>query len=282
VHKPTQLVAALAPVLIGVEDAPHAFTRTPVSDGAFNPRRLRLDGDDAFDLTFWCGTCPLVFERLRGAKRTLTDDQLQGVLNAGLTSISPEVISAVSMLVQPGNYLPLLLNVHPSLVLPSGPDDYFALEQVEHRGFDSFWGLPENPHTPYYRGAQWRVDKNETMFEFVVPMVPPTWNDAGRISHYEDQFKTGVSPTVLALSILDHTQPFDSTQAHSGLIHFVLDGHHKLEAAAQLGRPVSVLAFVSLDDSLAGTEHLDRLVKQLGAHSLRRRLRDWLGPRPRG
>ena len=34
-------------------------------------------------------------------------------------------------------------------------------------------------------------------------------------------------------------------------VHFVLDGHHKLEAAARLGVAITVLSFVSIDASLA-------------------------------
>jgi hypothetical protein len=56
---------------------------------------------------------------------------------------------------------------------------------------------------------------------------------------------------VLAVSVLDRTQPFDSADAHAGLVHFVLDGHHKLEAAARLGVAITVLSFVSIDASLA-------------------------------
>jgi hypothetical protein len=39
--------------------------------------------------------------------------------------------------------------------------------------------------------------------------------------------------------------------AHWGLTHFLLDGHHKMHAAAESGRPVQLLSLLSLDGSLA-------------------------------
>lgn len=39
-------------------------------------RLLVVDGEPAFELSFWCGTCPLLFRRLETAKQTLS---LEGV-----------------------------------------------------------------------------------------------------------------------------------------------------------------------------------------------------------
>ena len=48
---------------------------------------------------------------------------------------------------------------------------------------------------------------------------------------------------------------------HWGLTHFLLDGHHKLQAAASTGRPLRLLALVSLEGSLAGEDRIGRLAK---------------------
>ncbi|MFE3374242.1 hypothetical protein ACFXOK_32225, partial [Streptomyces sp. NPDC059173] len=47
--------------------------------------------------------------------------------------------------------------------------------------------------------------------------------------------------------------------AHWGLTHFLLDGHHKLEAAATARRPVRLLSLLTLGESLAETENAARL-----------------------
>ena len=48
---------------------------------------------------------------------------------------------------------------------------------------------------------------------------------------------------------------------HWGLTHFVLDGHHKLQAAAETERPLQLLALVSVDGSLADVEKVARLAQ---------------------
>ena len=40
-------------------------------------------------------------------------------------------------------------------------------------------------------------------------------------------------------------------RAHRCLAHFLLDGHHKMQAASQPGQPVRLLALLSIDHSLA-------------------------------
>lgn len=259
----TRVVSSLDAIVLGDPGSALSFHGRP-GKAAWTARRLQLDGKDAFDLTFWCGTCPLVFERLEGANRTLSSDELQVRLNEGVTSIDQEVLGAVSKILPPATYLPLLLTVRPTLVTPGDEADYFAHEQVEHSGIDHFWGLPHYPKTQYYRSGSGRRDTHSELFEFFVPMVPPGWNDRDRVLAYEAEIQAGAEPTVLALSILDTTQPFDSSESHTGLIHFVLDGHHKLEAAARLGVGISVLSLLSMEESLAGDAETTELARLMG------------------
>ncbi len=245
----TRILDRRPPSRLGSADAALSFVHgdKPPARG----RGLQLDGVDAFTLSFWCGTCPLVFERLAGSNRTLSSDALQGRLNAGLTSIDDDLLRTASLLVPEGDYLPTLLAIEPRLVNPAGPGDYFAEEQVAHQGIDSFWGLPENPHTPYYRAGESQIDDHNALYEFVVPMVPPTWNDQQKVDMYVAEISSGASPTALVLSIVDRTQPFDSADAHTGLVHFILDGHHKFEAAARAGGRLTVLSLLALDEGLS-------------------------------
>ena len=67
---------------------------------------------------------------------------------------------------------------------PAGEGEYFADEQVRTWGTDSFWGLPGYPRTPYYWAGTRPVAKSARVFEFVVPMVPPSWNNPGTVTQY--------------------------------------------------------------------------------------------------
>jgi hypothetical protein len=120
-------------------------------------------------------------ERLEGATSTLSIAELQDRLSRGLNEIDSGVLCAFAELLPATAYLPMLLQVTPRLVTPVADGDYFAREQVATWGLNSFWGLPENPHTPYYRTFETPVTTGAHLYEFVVPMVPPTWNDRDRV-----------------------------------------------------------------------------------------------------
>ena len=260
------LVSALPPIRLGVPEAEAQLTFGRTDSGhPFNARYLLKAGKPAFELSLWCGTCPLLFERQDGANGTVSADlSVLAELERPLDDVDERVLAPFASLLPEGDYLPLLLEIRPVLVAPHGARDYFTHEQVATWGIDAFWGLPENPRCFYYRTFETRVAVDKHLYEFVVPMVPPGWNDRSRVQHYRDLLGRGVMPTAVALSTLDVCQPAVKGEAtdyyeHWGLTHFLLDGHHKLEAAAQVGAPVRLLALVSLDHSLATAEEKERL-----------------------
>ncbi|MFF8731666.1 hypothetical protein ACF073_35025 [Streptomyces sp. NPDC015171] len=227
-------------------------------------RLLVVDGDPAFELSSWCGSCPFLFRRLETAQQTLSLESVQEQLTGTLADPDDGgVIDAFGALLPEGDYLPLLLHVEPRLVIPGKEGDYFSDEQVTTWGIDQFWGLPEYPHTPYYRTFETRVDASAHLYEFVVPMVAPTWNARDRVAEYVELMGRGAVPTAVAVSTLDVCEPAIGEPAdhyrHWGLTHFLLDGHHKLEAAATAGRPVRLLSLLALGEGLAESEDCARL-----------------------
>jgi hypothetical protein len=249
---------AAPPQGLGSADAPLGFTSVRSDPKAKRNRCLTLDGEDAFELSFWCGTCPFLFERKWGANRTLSSAELTGRLNQGLPGPDPEVVASVAGLLPLGVYVPMLVELAPRLVWPAQPGDYFAEEQVRTWGIDPFWGLPEYPRTPYYRGDDQVVEETGRLYEFVVPMVPLVWNKADRVREYQDQLSSRAQPVALALSTLDVCQPAtfrsgasEPDLTHWGFTHFLLDGHHKLQAAAEKGMAIRLLSLLSVDHSLA-------------------------------
>lgn len=230
------------------------------------PRRrlLLVDDEPTFELSFYCGTCPFLFQRLETAGGKLSLESVQERLTGALEDPDDDgVIEAFGALLPEGEYLPLLLSVEPRLVIPGREGDYFSGEQVAAWGINQFWGLPEYPHTPYYRTFETAVDADAHLYEFVVPMVPPTLNDRERVEEYVSLMEQGTVPTAVAISTLDVCQSAlglaDDPAAHWGLTHFLLDGHHRLEAAATAGRPVRLLSLLTLGESLAGADDQARL-----------------------
>lgn len=251
----------------------HARLRFSSTNSA--ARHLLVEGEPAFELSFWCGTCPFLFRRKVGADKTFSVDvgSLEGLQRQD-DVVDERVIDTFARLLPEGDYLPLLLDVQPELVAPHDDRDYFTREQPATWAPDSFWALPENPRSYYYRTFETAIADDEHLYEFVVPMVPPAWNSRDRVQHYADLIGKGTPPTAVALSTLDICQPaeLESTDyyAHWGLSHFLLDGHHKMEAAARAGGRVRLLALVSLAGSLAAAEDVARL-PQLLTRPLQRR-----------
>jgi hypothetical protein len=59
--------------------------------------------------------------------------------------------------------------------------------------------------------------------------------------------------------------------AHWALTHFLLDGHHKLEAAAEAGESLQLLALLSVDASLASRDQVTSIPKRRAAELEKRR-----------
>jgi hypothetical protein len=260
------LITAEPPRALGSQSTARLeFGEGPKPEGSWAGKRLlSLDGQAAFELSLWCGTCPFLFQRLDGANDTVSVAELEEKLAEGMTAIEPEVVERFAQLLPPGSYIPMLVQIEPRLVWPRAAGDYFTEDQVETWGIDAFWGLPEYPRTPYYRTFETRVDDEAHMFEFVVPMVPPTWNDRARVARHAKRLGTSSRPTAVAVTTLDVCAPAVDDNAmdwfwHWGLTHFLLDGHHKLEASASAGVPLQLLSLLTVDASLATPDQVRRV-----------------------
>ncbi|MFJ9315957.1 hypothetical protein ACIRN4_17330 [Pimelobacter simplex] len=237
-------------------------TPKPAPGTAFPARRLTIRGLPVFELGLWCGTCPAIFQRLNEP-----DTADLGVaherLNAGLNAIDEDVLRVYGKALPKSRYTALLLEMAPQLVAPGDAFDYFSHEQVATWGVDPVAGSPENPATPYYRSFETPIGREGHLYEFVVPMVPPAWNVRERVAEYADT--TGATPTAVAYSLLDVTQPAvdegDDYYEHWVLTHFLLDGHHKVEAAATTGRPVRLLSLVDERISIASPEEVSTFIE---------------------
>ena len=247
-------------------------TPEPRPGTAFPPRRLTLRGAPVFELGLWCGTCPALFQRL-GEPEDADLGVANERLDAGLAGIDTAVLRAYGKALPASHYTVLLLDMTPRLVAPGSTSDYFTHEQVATWGVDPVDGSPEDPATPYYRTFETPVGRDQHLYELVVPMVPPAWNDQGRVAEYGTRVGDP-PPTAVAYSLLDVVQPAtahgDDYYEHWVLTHFLLDGHHKVQAAAAAGRPVRVLCLVDERISLASPEQLDVLV-EARSHSPRPR-----------
>jgi hypothetical protein len=231
-------------------------------------RFITLDGKKAYHIGNICGTCAFVFERLPGANDKLSPAELSAKLRRGLTEIEEGVLRTATAPLPVGSYDVLLLKCVPHLVLPSKGGDYFSEEQLALWGIDGFWGLPHYTKTEYYRTDSVKMSNRRGFFEFVVPMFPKNYLHTDAISSYRKALSDGAVPTALAISILDVKGPAcwdgdpDITE-HWCLSHYLLDGHHKVYAASQLGKPVSILSFLAIEKGVSTREQVAEAIQTL-------------------
>ena len=198
----------------------------------------------------------------RGANKKVEVAALIEKLRAGLTSIDPEMKSALGNMVPVGEYNANLLRLRPKIVDLGSSNDYFVSAQQLVWGLDGFWGLPHYPKVPYYRSGDIKISKEERLFEFVIPMYPRNWLDTTGVEQYRAALIDGHKPTAITLSVLDVKSPADAEideHIHWCLAHYLLDGHHKTEAAALLGKELSVVSLLAIDKGVSDDRQLERL-----------------------
>jgi hypothetical protein len=231
-------------------------------------RYLTVEGNKAFHIGNVCGTCSFFFERLEGANQSVDVEAIVGNLNRGITELGPPVIPALALIVPDGTYKVLLQEIHPYLVKPGESADYFANEQVSLWGIDGFWGMPHFPKTEYYRLRTQTLTDSRGLFEFLVPMFPHNWLDQKQLTEYKVSYGKNVMPTAVSISVLDVKQPAMWTEgenitSHWCLAHYLIDGHHKVYAAAQENKPLTLISFLSLDQGVSSEEEINELVATL-------------------
>jgi hypothetical protein len=249
--------------------APVAFEHVKSETQAWGYRRfLSVGGKRAFELSFPCDTCQFLFERMEGASETVSVEGLAEQLRKGIDRIDTALCEKIAPILPAGQYLVNLLEITPKLVTPLTDGDYFSHEQVDLWGMDPFWGLPHYPKTEYYRGLTREIGDKRGFFEFVVPMMPKNWLQKDTWKSYLTQIDRGGRPTALSIAVLDTKQPSEwsgnpAINQHWCLAHFLLDGHHKMFAASQLHKPITLLSFLAVGESIAYRSEIDRAIRVL-------------------
>jgi hypothetical protein len=54
-----------------------------------------------------------------------------------------------------------------------------------------------------------------------------------------------------------------SSTSHWCLAHYLIDGHHKVYAAAQENKPLTLISFLAVDQGVSSEEEIDELVSVL-------------------
>lgn len=204
---------------------------------------LDLNGEPLFLISNACGTCEAIFERVRNLQTPIGPQELSTQLAKGLTSIPGETIQALRPLLPKGDYLVGLIELLPAQL--------------------SFGERPRDIgcHADYFWWRLFERNKDGSAYELVLPSVAKTALDAQRIAAYCAQIQQGQKPTALALSIVDERNLGGGRYTEYALAHFLLDGHHKVMAASQMGSPITLLSFLR-ETTLTGIPSRDEQARK--------------------
>jgi hypothetical protein len=235
----------------------------------YSNRFLAIDEDEVWDLGFPCGSCTILFRRVVAEAPPVPPSEISRRLNSGIHQLDDDLVRAVSKILPIGEYLVTLLRMDPRLVGPGDADDYFTHE------FKSTRLHEHDPETPYYRGRTTKLPVqagfgNWTLFvELAVPLSPVEATHESVVAEWQSKLEEGASPSVLAVTIPEwvsehyNIEPGTQPDTHVVLTHFILDGHHKMMAAARNGTSLSVMAFINLESTPGEQWPAERIEKLL-------------------
>lgn len=250
--------------------APNSRLKFEAEYGAvgIGDRYLLIDDKRAYNLGINCQTCSLLFERLSGANQSVQIESAAEALRNGVVSLSDPVVASIGAGLPEGEYLTLLAETDLNLVIPNAKGDYFCEDQIELWGEDKFWCLPHDPRIPYFRAGDLDIGESRKLYNFIVPMYPTKWITFKAPSVCESEIRESGTGTAIALSIVDVRSPADWERdktppdpvEHWCFTHYLIDGHHKLHAASENRKPLSILSFVAISQSVATRDQIEQAI----------------------
>jgi hypothetical protein len=191
-----------------------------------------------------CDTCGGWFSLVDGPARPCTPADLSKRLGSGLDRVDRPLLDLVTLLLPKGRYTVGLLRAIP---FQRGDNEWHwfesrAIQREVWRTMPAESSLEvPSEHTS---GHVERYVETED----ILPHIPLALVDWDRVSRYRHAIRDGARPTAMVLSMGEIRHP-QGERTEVRLTHFVIDGHHKLLAAAQTGRPLTLLSFFAHDHS---------------------------------
>jgi hypothetical protein len=229
---------------------------------------LTIAGKRIYEYGSPCGTCGIVFRKVGNPSHRLNDAESVELLGDLNDVPSKDVIEKLARVLAPGVYHPFVLEGTVRLISPGAEDDYFATDVVRMSGLEPpEFQSPSSPMTFYYRFGSDHVLAGRTgrlggphkalVTAVAMPLHDSTELDRERIEYWKHKWRHGTVLTAFAISVLDDQspamKPVDQSYPYEEQLLLslcILDGHHRIQAAAEIGERVRILTLLSKDFSL--------------------------------
>ncbi|WP_189067074.1 hypothetical protein [Deinococcus radiotolerans] len=196
-------------------------------------------------------------------------NDLQEALASGLRALDQLTVTRLASLLPSGWYVASLVTVRPSVVVPGGPLDYMTHDLERYWPGDLLQGywpgadvLPAPPPVSY-RAPGWRapgvftfldgrqVPGEDAGVSVLLPIQGAESLNALRVAFYRERLRSGEQPTAVSLQVIEERN--SNSQSEGTLlsdltlsVNVLVDGHHKVQAAALEGAALTVLTFTAL------------------------------------
>jgi hypothetical protein len=237
---------------------------TPWDDEWF--RHISVSGTQVYAYHS-CGTCNLIFKKLRDPGHRVTDPEAADML--GMLDVLPsdDILLRLARVLEAGEYFVLLLEGRVRLRRPGSYEDYFCTDVKRlWSAVDETEMASPGPRTAYYMMGEQSVMRRKRpgggtygsqATSVLMPLHSPYEMDGERVKHWEEEARGGRPMTALAVSVLlckaPEAAPWDRESPFSEAIllsNCLLDGNHRAMAANNTGVPLRVLTFLKRDQVL--------------------------------
>jgi hypothetical protein len=232
-------------------------------------RFISLDKEKMYHIGNVCETCEFFFiKQSKSLEINFNEKCLIESLNNGKLELTNLTVSELSKIIPNGNYLVLKSTIKPEIVTRESDNNYFKNEQRKtwRDDYDEQSVKPEeSEYNDYYREpfkdfGKSKYDHKEAFFNFFVPLYNTIELNKSRIEYYKSKILDGDKPIAVSIGVLDvktsEEYPLINGEevnpefgTHWCLANYVIDGHHKLKAASELNKEISLITFVSRDES---------------------------------
>jgi len=132
--------------------------------------------------------------------------------------------------------------------------DYWSNEWAKYWDWCEWYSEEKkeiNIGCPSYYRCFYQQDEKEFRVNTINPFQKMTSLDESRVNHYVNKLKKGEIPTAMSLGMIDRRKTIFPTKNYlirqstqTVLSNFLIDGHHKIAAAARCNLPCSLLVFL--------------------------------------
>ena len=223
---------------ISNSNSPISFEE-PISKGGSKLfRELCINKQSIFSYGPNCETCEFIINKCNHFSSSITVNELRDILNHHVEELSGNIINQIQTILPNGTFGVIQRNVKPKI---SSNDDFnfskdYTYYEINKINIAQMVNISKLENYTY---------QELNVNEYILPIQENIYFNENVIKQYEQMVLKQNTPCAIAISILEiHGRDNWFT---INLLHFILDGHHKIRAAANTNSSIKLLSFINCE-----------------------------------